>query len=445
MTRGHLFDPTFGARDVSATVSDQAWVTAVLDVEAALGRAAARHELIAPEHAGTIAAAAAELGAPGGVDIETLGIDAAVGGNPVIPLVSALRAAVAMSGVPASAVHIGATSQDILDTALMLIVKNSIATVRRSIAACIDAGADLALVHRGTPMAARTLGQQALPTTFGAVAAGWTSGLLRADDALAGVAAAASVQFGCAAGTSAAVHPYGLRLADSLADELGLTHQGIPWHTDRTRIAEIAGALGTAAGAIAKPALDITSLASTELGEVSEGSPGGSSAMPHKRNPIAAVTARAAVRRVPGLVATVLAGMDHEHQRATGAWHAEWETMTDLLRLTAGGADRLAVSMGGLLVHADAMARNLDITHGLLLAERVTTALDAHTDRAREIVTAACAAGVTLDTDPAITEYLEPAAVRHLLDPADYLGHAGGIVDLVLSVVHLRTGGHHDR
>lgn len=440
MTRGQLFDPTFGARGIAATVSDQAWVTSILEVEAALSRAAAHRGLISPEHAHAITLAADELGAPGELDVAELGVDATEGGNPVIPLVSTLRATVASSGVPASAVHLGATSQDILDTALMLITKNSLAAIRLSITACIDAGVGLAHTHRDTPMAGRTLSQQALPTTFGAVAAGWTSGLLHADDALARISLALAVQFGGAAGTSAAVHPNGLRLADTLADELGLAHQGIPWHTERTRIAEIAGALGTTAGAIAKPALDITLLASTEVGEVSEHTPGGSSAMPHKRNPIAAITARAAVRRAPGLVANVLGNMDHEHQRAAGAWHTEWETMTDLLRLTAGGADRLAVSLGGLQVHSDAMTKNLEITHGLLLAERVTTALSAQTDRAREIVTAACATGETLDNDPGITEYLEPAAVRHLLDPAEYLGHAGDIVDHVLSAVHARIG-----
>lgn len=441
MTRGHLFDPIFGAQKIAATVSDQAWVTTMLDVEAALSRAAAQRDLIEPAHAAAITAAATELGTPGGLNIAELGVAAAAGGNPVIPLVSILRAKVATRGVPGSAVHPGATSQDILDTALMLIVKTSLTEIRNVIGACIDAGSTLARVHRDTPVAGRTLGQQALPTTFGAVAAGWTAGLLRADGALANVSAQISVQFGGAAGTSAALFPQGLDVADAFADELGLARQGIPWHTDRTRIAEIVGVLGTAAGAIAKPALDITLLAATEIGEVEEAAPGGSSAMPHKRNPVAAITARAAVRRVPGLVATALASMEHEHQRAAGAWHAEWETVTDLLRLVGGGADRLAASLGGLHVDDEAMARNLDITHGLLLAERVTTALAAHTDSAREIVTTACATGAPLDTNAAITEYLDPAVVRRLLDPTQYLGHAGDIVDRVLTAVHARTEG----
>lgn len=438
-TRGSLFDPTFGAGVGAALVSDQAWVTAMLDTEAALSRAAARHGLVEKAHADVVSSAASALGKPGGVDIAELGMLSAAGGNPVIPLVEILREAVAPQGVPGNAVHPGATSQDIVDTALMLLTQQALVAIRTSIGDAITAGAQLARQYRDTPTAGRTLGQQALPTTFGAVAAGWTAGLLRADDALRRVADTVTVQFGGAAGTSAALFPHGLDIADALAEELGLAGQVVPWHTDRTRIADIVGALGLAAGAIAKPALDITLLAATEVGEVEEAAPGGSSAMPHKRNPVAAITARAAAKRVPGLVATALSSMEHEHQRAAGAWHAEWETVTDLLRLTAGSAHQLATSLSGLRVHSDAMADNLDITHGLLLAERVSAALSSHTDAARDIVTAACASGSALDADPSITEYIEPTEVRELLDPAQYLGHAGDIVDRVLAGVHARN------
>lgn len=439
-TRGSLFDPTFGAGIGAALVSDQAWVSAMLDTEAALSRAAARNGLIEAAHADVVSTVASALGKTGGVDIAALGALSAAGGNPVIPLVKILRDAVAPHGVPSRAVHPGATSQDVLDTALMLLTQKALVAIRTSIDDALAAGAQLARQYRDTPMAARTLGQQALPTTFGAVAAGWTAGLLRADDALRGVAETVTVQFGGAAGTSAALFPRGLDVADALADELGLARQVVPWHTDRTRIAGIAGVLGLVAGSIAKPALDITLLASTEVGEVEEAAPGGSSAMPHKRNPVAAITARAAARRVPGLVATALSSMEHEHQRATGAWHAEWETVTDLLRLTAGSAHQLATSLSGLRVHTDAMARNLDITHGLLLAERVTAALSPHTDSARDIVTAACASG-SLDTDPSITTHLEPEVVRELLDPTKYLGHAGDIVDRILTAAEVRNEG----
>ena len=288
-------------------------------------------------------------------------------------------------------------------------------------------------------MAARTLGQQALPTTFGLVAANWFSGLRRAQTGIAAVRRACAVQYGGAAGTLAAVYPHGPAIAAAMAVELGLARQNTPWHTDRTAIADIACSLGIAAGTIGKIAQDIVSMSATELGEVSEDAPGGSSAMPHKRNPVAAITARAAARRVPGAVSTVLSNMDHEHQRAAGAWHAEWETITDLLRFTGGAAHRLSQSLSGLHVHPEAMARNLDATGGALLAERVTAALAAHTEQAREIVTARCAVGAPLDSDPAITAFLPPSTVRELLDPAAYLGHAPELVDAILAEHALDT------
>ncbi|WP_280400213.1 3-carboxy-cis,cis-muconate cycloisomerase [Nocardia carnea] len=431
MPRGELFDPLFGAADLGAALSDRAWIDALVEVECALARAQAVAGVLDEGHARAITAAGPQAAAA--LAPAELGAAAVAGGNPVIPLVGTLRKACAPAGVPAAAVHKGATSQDILDTALVLLAQRAGALVLDDLRTAADAAADLAQTHRGTPMAARTLGQQALPTTFGALAAGWCKALDRAAGAVTAALAALPVQFGGAAGTLAALHPHGPAVADALAAELGLAPQGIPWHTDRTPIAELTTSLGIAAGAVAKIATDIVTLSATELGEVSEDAPGGSSAMPHKRNPIAAITARAAARRVPGLVAAALGAMDHEMQRAAGAWHAEWETVTDLLRLTGGAAHRLAQSLTGLQVHPMAMARNLDATGGLLLAERVTAALSEHTDRAREIVTAAATAHhPALDSDPAILEYLTAEQVRELLDPAGYLGHAADLVARVL-------------
>ncbi|MFE3291014.1 3-carboxy-cis,cis-muconate cycloisomerase [Rhodococcus sp. NPDC059234] len=431
MARGELFDPVFGGHALGAELSDRAWISAMLEVEAGLARAVAATGRISGADAAEITAAAGRLAER--LDPAVLGAEGVGGGNPVIPLVARLRAECSGAGVPAAAVHTGATSQDVIDTALMLLARRSGALVVGDLAAAADAAAALAAAHRDTPMAARTLGQQALPTTFGALAAGWCAGLDRAAQTLAAVLGSLPVQFGGAAGTLAALHPNGFDVADALAAELGLARQGVPWHTDRVRIGELASALGVAAGAVAKPATDVVSMAATELGEVAEDAPGGSSAMPHKRNPVAAVTARAAACRVPGLVATVLGNMDHEFARAAGAWHAEWETVTDLLRLTGGAAHRLADCLDGLHVDAAAMRRNLDATGGMLLAERVTGALAGYTDSARAFVTAACAAGRPLDADPEVTQYLDPATVRELLDPAGYLGHAGDLVDRVLA------------
>ncbi len=432
-TRGALFDPVFGATRVSEHLSDQAWVTALLDVEAALSCAMATVGLADGEHCAAVATAAAELSQPGGLDIVALGRASAAGGNPVIPLVKMLRERVRQEGVPASVVHPGATSQDIMDCALMLLTRRAGAVVLADLTRAADSAAHLARIHRSTPMVARTLGQQALPTTFGLLASSWFTALDAAAIRLEIVLSTLPVQFGGAAGTLAALYPDGLRIADALADELGLARQVTPWHTDRVTIAELATTLGIVAGAVSKPATDITVMASTELSEVAESAPGGSSAMPHKQNPVASITARAAARRTPALVATALSNMDHEFARAAGPWHAEWETVTDLLRLAGGAAHQLSVSLTGLQVHTESMARNLDITGGLILAERVTKALSAHTDRARDIVTAAATSGTRLDRDPAIAEHLSETEIAELLDPAHYLGHATDLVDRALA------------
>lgn len=355
MSRGELFDAVFGADGVAELLDDAAWVRALLDVEAALARAAAANGVIPAADAQQITEAARTIV----VDVAALGRAAVAGGNPVIPLVRLLRSA---CGPAASSVHSGATSQDIMDTALMVLAQRSGAVLLADLHRAADAAAFLAVDQRDTPMTARTLGQQALPTTFGVVAAGWTAGLDRARGRLSATVAALTVQLGGAAGTLAALHPHGFAVADSLAEELGLRRQEVPWHAERTRIAELAAALGAAAGTCAKAATDVVALTATEVAEVSEAAPGDSSSMPHKRNPIAAITARAAARRAPGLVATLLSTMDGEHQRAAGAWHAEWETLTELVRVTAGAAARLSTCLEGLQVHPEAMLANLALS-----------------------------------------------------------------------------------
>lgn len=352
-----LFDPLFGADRVADRLDDASWVAALVAVEVALAHAAAEHGLVPAADADAIADAAATLQ----VDPADLGRAAVEGGNPVIPLVRLLRAATGPAG---RSVHPGATSQDVLDTAAMLLVGWSGEIVLDDLRGAADAAARLAAAHRDTPMIARTLGQQAVPTTFGLVAAGWSAGLDRARTGLAVELAHLPVQLGGAAGTLAALHPHGPAVAASLAARLGLS-DAAPWHTERTRIGVLAGALAVAAGACAKPATDVVLLAGTELGEVREAAPGDSSSMPHKRNPIAAITARAAARRAPALAAVLLAG-EHEHQRAAGAWHAEWQTLTELLRATGGAAARLRSCLDGLIVDPPRMAANLTLTAGAL-------------------------------------------------------------------------------
>ncbi|OSY34497.1 MULTISPECIES: lyase family protein [Pseudonocardia] len=357
-----LFGPLSGTARVDTLLDDAAWIAALLEVELALSAVAAEQGAVDPDDADGVERAVAAVA---GVDPAALAAESVEGGNPVIPLVKRLKAAAARIQPGAErAVHPGATSQDVLDTALMLLTRRAGHRIAEDLAACADAAAALAAAHRDTPCAARTLGQQALPSTFGLVAANWCAGLDRAGGRLSMLLAELPVQFGGAAGTLAASHPHGPAVADALATRLGLAGQGVPWHTERTRIGELAGALGVAAGACGKPATDVVALSGTELGEVSEAAPGDSSSMPHKRNPAAAVTARGAARRAPGLVATLLANADHEFQRAAGAWHAEWGTLTELLRVTAGAAARLRVCLSGLQVHPEAMARNLALAAG---------------------------------------------------------------------------------
>ncbi|MGF7237634.1 MAG: 3-carboxy-cis,cis-muconate cycloisomerase [Frankia sp.] len=366
-----LWDPIFGTTAVASTTDDRAWMTALCDVEAALARAGAAVGLLDSATAKQIGAACADAAIS---DPAALGRRAAADGNPVIPLVRDLRAAVTRATGDdrfAAGVHLGATSQDILDTAAMLVARRATAVIGRALHGSADACARFAREHRNTPMAGRTLLRQALPTTFGAVAAGWGEGLDRAGARLSAVRSELAVQLGGAAGTLAALHPHGPAVRAALAGELGLADPGTVWHTERTRVADLAGALGGAAGAVGKIATDVVLLAQTELGEVREGAAGGSSSMPHKQNPIAAVTARAAAAQAPGLVATLLAAMPAEFQRGAGPWHAEWVPLTGLLNTTGGAATRLGDSLRDLRVDAEAMARNLR-----LLGEQVRPGQD---------------------------------------------------------------------
>lgn len=374
-----LFDGIFGTTAVTAATDDSALIDAMCEAETALARACARAGLIDLPVALEIAAAGEGVRR---MDPAELGRRAVAGGNPVIPLVAELRARVgASAGADAArAVHLGATSQDILDTALMLVSQRALGVLLADLGECVGAVRTLVREHRATPMCGRTLMQQAVPTTFGAVAAGWGAGIERAAARLRAIRDALPAQLGGAAGTLTPLHPHGFTVAAAFADELGLAVPDGVWHTDRTVITELAGALGSTAAAIAKPALDVVLLAQNEIGEVREASPGGSSAMAHKHNPIAAITARAAAAQAPGLVATLLAAGAPELQRGAGAWHAEWPALICLERSVGGAASRLWACLGGLQVDTGAMERNLqaiaesvaidDVGHAIDLADR---------------------------------------------------------------------------
>ena len=426
-----LWDPVFGAERVSAELDDAAWIRAMLDAEAALARACASVGVVPVAAADAVVAACAD---PHWVPAGELGAGAARGGNPVIPLVALLRERVGPSA--ADAVHRGATSQDIFDTAAMLIARRCIDLIVDDLAHAADASATLARTHRDTPMVARTLLQQALPTTFGAVAAGWGAGLDRGVVALRAVEFA--VQLGGGAGTLAALHPNGVAVRAAFARELGLADPDGVWHAERTRIADLAGALATAAGAIGKVATDVVLLAQTEVGEVREDAGGGSSTLAHKQNPVAAITARAAAAQAPGHAATLFAVMSGEHQRAAGAWHAEWSALNALLRSVGGAAARIRQCLDGIRVDQEAMRLNLNRTSGLIMAERVVSALAPSLGRraAQDAVEQAAHKGgdfaEALLADPSISAHLDAARLAQLLDPSTYLGHAGDLVDAYL-------------
>ena len=279
----------------------------------------------------------------------------------MVPLVESLRAAV--GGEAAAHVHLGATSQDIIDTATMLVAQAALTAIVAELDAAGDAAARLATEHTEAVMAGRTLLQQALPTTFGAKTAGWLSGLDDAAELLCSVRERRlAVQLGGGAGTLDAMHPQGPAIVSDLARDLGLAAPEMPWHTNRSRIGELAGALGVTAGALAKPARDVTLLAQTEIGEVREGVPGrgSSSAMAHKRNPVAAIATLANTTQAPGLVATLLtATSGHEHERAAGTWHAEWYPLRELLVVVGSAAAWLADCLTNLEVDTGRMRANI--------------------------------------------------------------------------------------
>jgi 3-carboxy-cis,cis-muconate cycloisomerase len=287
---------------------------------------------------------------PARYDVERLAEEGRAEGNPVPPLVRALRE---QAGAEA---HRGATSQDILDTAAMLVARNALVLVRQEVDGAAGECARLAAAHRSTPAAARTLLQQAVPTTFGYRAALWLSGLLDARDSLAALRLPA--QLGGAAGTLAAFGADGVDVAARFADELGLEAPLAPWHTNRAPVAGIAAALGAVASACGKIGLDVVLLSQTEVGEVAEGAGGGSSTMPHKRNPARAVLARSCARLVHANAAVLVSG-EYEEERAAGAWQAEWPSLSASLAYAGGAAAAARESLARLDVDVERMRANM--------------------------------------------------------------------------------------
>ncbi|WP_410562165.1 3-carboxy-cis,cis-muconate cycloisomerase [Amycolatopsis sp. cmx-4-61] len=457
-----LLSPVRAGTPAEASTGDEAWLRAMLDAEAALARAQAKLGTVPPEAADAITEAAGSVR----IDVVELARGARATANPVVGLVKALTSAVGeLAPDAAEYVHRGSTSQDIFDTAMMLVAARTLRPLADDLDATAEALAALARAHRDTTMAGRTLTAHAVPTTFGLKVAGWRQLVLDAAVRVRRVLdGGLPVSLGGAAGTLAAyveyarlsdepagrdVGGYVERLTAAFAEETGLAAPVLPWHSVRTPVADLAGALAFTAGALGKLAVDVETLSRTELGEVAEPAAdgrGGSSAMPHKRNPVLATLIRSAALQVPVLAAGVTQSMLAEDERSAGVWHAEWQLVRECLRLTGGAAHTAAELARGLTAEPARMRANLGSTHGLIVSERLSAVLAPLLGKAKakELLGEASRRAVqedrplreVLDELPAITGTLTPAALDELLDPAAYTGAAAALVDRALG-----TGG----
>jgi 3-carboxy-cis,cis-muconate cycloisomerase len=441
-----LFDKLFRYEAIDRVFSDEQYIQSLLDFEAALASAEAKAGIIPAADAPIIAAACcAEQ-----FDIEELAAQAALSGNVAIPLVKKLTELVAKQNKDAARfVHWGATSQDAMDTAVVLQLRRALDVVDQDLARLTSTLASLADKYRATPIAARTWMQQALPTTFGFIVAGWLDAILRHRSRLSELRARnLTLQFGGAVGTLAALSGRGPAVAKALAEELHLSLPTIPWHTHRDRIVEIAAALGLCTGTLGKIARDISLHAQTEIAELAEPAGegrGGSSTMPQKRNPVTCAILLAAAQRVPGLVSTMLSSMIQEQERGLGGWQAEWETLPELVWLSAGALYHLAEMLPGLQVDERRMLKNLDATHGLIFAEAVTMALGDRLGKmsAHMLVEGSCKKARAenrllkdvLREEPGLHGYLTPVDLEGLFDVRNYLGSAEEFVRRVLAEV----------
>jgi 3-carboxy-cis,cis-muconate cycloisomerase len=427
-----------------AACDDAATLKHMLDFEAALARAEADAGVIPTKVAGPIAAACKVAS----FDLVALAEAATRSGNLAIPLVKALTAQVAESDAEAARyVHWGATSQDVIDTALMLTLRKAIDVLLVDLGRAIIGFAALARNHRSTMVVARTWLQHALPMPFGLKLAEYAAALHRSRQRLTRLRAETlALQLGGAAGTLAALGDKGLLVAEKLAAELKLPLPDAPWHTHRDRIAEAASVLAIIAGSCGKIARDISLLMQTDVGEAFEPTlegRGGSSTMPHKRNPVAAASALAAATMAPNLAATIFAAQVQEHERSAGPWHAEWPTLPTLLLVTSGALAAIVDLAEGLEVDVARMRANLDATGGLIMAEAIAFALaekigkgEAH--HLLELLSRKAVAENkhlrdVLAADPKVKAHLSADKIAKLLEPITYQGTSQALIDRLLA------------
>ncbi len=430
-----LFDAYFIARDMGQVFSDQGRIQAMLDFEAALARAQARIGLI-PQAAIVPIEAACRAGL---YDFCALGEAIATAGNSAIPLVKALGKQIAVADAEAERyVHLGATSQDVMDTGLVLQLRNAWQLIDRDLQRLAEVLMSQARRYAATPLAGRTWLQQATPVTLGMKIAGWLGAITRHRQRLHELQPRLfSLQFGGASGTLAALGDQAMPVAEALAGELRLGLPEQPWHTHRDRLVEFGAVLGLIAGSLGKLGRDISLLMQTEAAEVFEPSApgkGGSSTMPHKRNPVGAAVLIATATRVPGLLSTLFSAMPQEHERSIGLWHAEWETLPEICRLVSGALQQALIVSEGLEVDPTRMLENLNLTQGLLLAEAVSIVLAQRLgrDTAHHLLEQCCKRAVAeqrhlravLGDDLQVSAQLSADELDRLLDPAHYLGQA---------------------
>jgi 3-carboxy-cis,cis-muconate cycloisomerase len=430
-----LFDAYFTQRAMRAVFCDQGRVQGMLDFEAGLARAEAEAGVI-PEQAVAPIEAACDASL---YDLSTLGESIVSAGNSAIPLVKMLGQRIAAQDAGAERfVHLGATSQDVMDTGLVLQLRQALVLLETDLGELAALLAVQAQRYAATPMAGRTWLQHATPVTLGMKIAGWLGAVTRHRQRLGELRPRLLVlQFGGASGSLAALGEQALPVARALARTLELNLPEQPWHTQRDRLVEFAAVLGLIAGSLGKLGRDISLLMQTEAAEVFEPSApgkGGSSTMPHKRNPVGAAVLIGAATRVPGLVSTMFAAMPQEHERSLGLWHAEWDTLPEICCLVSGALQQALQVVKGLEVDAERMAANLQLTHGLVLAEAVSTVLAQRLgrDTAHHLLEQCCKRAVAegrhlravLGEDAQVTGQLSGAQLDRLMDPAHYLGQA---------------------
>lgn len=440
----HLLDPLFCSPAVDPIFSDRSTLQGMLDFEAALARAEARTGVIPQTAAAAIESQCrSEL-----LDAGALAQAAARSGNLAIPLVKQLTTLVASKDEQASHfVHWGATSQDATDTGRILQLRSALDLVARDLDSLTSPLAALAQKHRSTLLAGRTWMQHALPITLGLKITGWLDALVRDRKRLEETRKRCLVlQFGGAVGTLAALGTRGPEVASVLAAELALGLPDLPWHSHRDRMAEVGLTLALCTGTMGKLARDISLHMQSEVAEIFEPAGegrGGSSTMPHKRNPVTSAVVLAAAIRVPGLTSSLLTSLLQEDERGLGGWQAEWEILPDIVQLTAGAVHHLAAILPHLEIDVQRMRKNLDVTHGLVFAEAVSMALGQKIGKmqAHEMIEAACKRArrekrelrAILGEDPKVSAHLSPGELDRLFEPGNYLGAAEEFVQRVVA------------